>query len=197
MSSSELVNQEGADRTMRVQTRVLVVFFSLAVVAGAATASSGLWLHVKVDEGEGAKVTVNLPLALVERAIPLLPRHEIHEAHIGLDHADLEIEELRGLWQEIQASPDMTFMTVEEDDENVRVWKESGWVYVQVQEAEGAERVDVKVPVQVVDALLSGEELDIAAAVRALVEHGEGDFVTVRDHDDNVRVWIDDVPDAE
>ena len=42
--------------------------------------------------------------------------------------------ELRELWQEIKDSPDMTFVTVEEDDESVRVWKEAGYLKVHVLE---------------------------------------------------------------
>lgn len=177
--------------------KVLGVFLSLAVMAGTASAADDLWLHVKVDEGDGAKVTVNLPVSIIEKAIPMLPAHELHHARISAEHADIELEDLRELWQEVRSSPDMTFVTVEDDGENVRVWKKSDWVYVEVRDEEGPESVDVKVPLAVVDALLAGEEIDIEGAVRALVEHGKGEFVTVSDRDDNVRVWIDDTPEAE
>ena len=179
------------------QVRVLGVFFSLAVMAAAVNAAGDLWLHVKVDEGDGAKVTVNLPVSIIEKAIPLLPVHELHHARISGEHADIELEDLRELWQEVSSSPDMTFVTVEDGGETVKVWKKSDWVYVEVRDEDGPESVDVKVPMAVVDALLSGEEINIEAAVRALVEHGEGEFVTVSDRDDNVRVWVDDTPEAE
>ena len=77
------------------------------------------------------------------------------------------------------------------------MWKEEGWVYVEVRDEKGPEKVNVKIPQAVVDALLAGDEIDLEAAVRALVEHGEGDFVTVSERDDSVRVWVDDVPEAE
>ena len=53
--------------------------------------------------------------------------------------------------------------------------------------------VDVKVPLRVVDALLSGPEgsFDFAAAIEALAAYGPGELVTVRDGDETVRVWID------
>jgi hypothetical protein len=180
-----------------VHVRVLGVFFSVAVMAAAANAAGDLWLHVKVDEGDGAKVTVNLPVSIIEKAIPMLPAHQLHHARLSGEHADIELEDLRELWQEVRDSPDMTFVTVEDGDENVRVWKKNGWVYVEVRDEDGPESVDVKVPLAVVDALLAGEEIDIEGAVRALVEHGEGEFVTVSDRDDNVRVWVDDTPEAE
>jgi hypothetical protein len=180
----------------KVHCRVLGVFFSLAVMAGAASAAGDLWLHVKVDEGDGAKVTVNLPVSIIEKAIPMLPVHDLHHARIANGEMNVEFEDIRELWQEVRDSPDMTFVTAEDDTEKVRVWKKSNWVYVEVRDEEGPESVDVKVPLAVVDALLAGDEIDIEGAVRALVEHGEGEFVTVSDRDDNVRVWVDDTPEA-
>lgn len=175
----------------------LCLFLACVVIAGAASAASDLWLHVKVDESEGAKVTVNLPVGMIEKAIPMLPMHELHHARIGDGDMQIELEDLRQLWQEVKRSPDMTFVTVEDGGERVRVWKAEGWVYVEVREERGSEKVDVKIPQAVVDALLAGDEIDLVAAVRALVEHGEGDFVTISERDDSVRVWVDDIPEAE
>ena len=88
-------------------------------------------------------------------------------------------------------------MTVEEDDEKVRVWKEAGYLMVSVVEHDG-ENVEVRVPARVVDALLSGEgnELDLVAALEALVDEGEGQLVTVTGDDENVRVWVDRIAEA-
>jgi hypothetical protein len=44
--------------------------------------------------------------------------------------------------------------------------------------------------------LLSGEEVDLTAAMQALAKRGSGELVTVRDRSDNVRVWIDEIPEA-
>jgi len=97
----------------------------------------------------------------------------------------------------------MTFVTVQEDDEFVRVWKESGYLRVNVREGAeeetGGENVDVSLPLAVVDALLSGDdsELNITAAIEALVEEGEGQLVTVSGDDEKVRVWVDRVAEAD
>ena len=55
------------------------------------------------------------------------------------------------------------------------------------------EKVDVKLPLPVVDALLSGpdDELNFVAAVRALKESGDGELVAVTDRSTVVRIWID------
>jgi len=180
---------------------VAVAFFTLAVAAGAA---SDLWLHVKVDEDGGAKVSVNLPISMLEKALEMIPEEEF--GHGNFNNGMLEFDDwhmsagdMRELWLEVKDGPDMTFVTVEDHGESVRVWKESGYLYVNVREDDDGDTVDVRVPFAVVDALLSGEDgqLDIGAAMRALAEEGEGELVAVSSDDEQVRVWVDSMPEAE
>jgi len=60
-------------------------------------------------------------------------------------------------------------------------------------DGEKPEKVDVKLPLPVVDALLSGpdDELNFPAAVKALKERGDGELVAVTDRSTVVRIWID------
>jgi len=54
--------------------------------------------------------------------------------------------------------------------------------------------VDITVPMKVVDALLSTakeNELDVAAALRALSDAGDSLLVTVQDASQHVRIWVD------
>jgi len=186
---------------MRKRISIPVALLVLAMgVAGMASAES-LWLHVRVDETDGAKVKVNLPVSMVEKAIAMVPEEHLRHGKIHLDGCcdQMSPAELRELWQEIKDSPDMTFVTVEEDDESVRVWKEAGYLKVHVIEQDKNEKVDVQVPLAVVDALLSGEgeELNLEAAIRALVDEGEGELVTVTGEDEQVRVWVDNIAEAD
>jgi hypothetical protein len=62
------------------------------------------------------------------------------------------------------------------------------------------EKVDVTIPMKVVDALFSTakeNELDVAAAVRALSDAGDAVLVTVQDATEHVRIWIDSHSSAE
>jgi len=45
----------------------------------------------------------------------------------------------------------------------------------------------------VIEALLSrnDDQLDVGAAIQALVRQGEGELVTVNDDHDTVRIWVD------
>ena len=171
----------------------------LVVGVGEAAPDSSLWLHVRVDENEGTKVNINLPINLVPKMISFGPVSDhFEDGKIRLDDKEISVAELREIWQEIKDSPDMTFVTVEEVDETVKVWKESGDLRVEVRGRDN-ETVDVRVHVSVVDALLSGQEddLDIGAAVSALAEAGAGELVTVAQADQTVRVWVDSSAEAE
>ena len=77
-------------------------------------------------------------------------------------------------------------------------WKEGGYLMVSVSEGDGGENVEIRLPARVVDALLSGEgdELDLVGAMEALVDEGEGELVKVTGDNENVRVWVDRVAEA-
>lgn len=186
----------------------------LAVAAVAALAASAPvaaqnptpWLHVRVEEARDAtKVAVNLPLSVVEAVLKASP--EMIERHgriqLGHDHHGLKLADLRKVWKELAAVGDAELVSVESDDENVKVQRKGDLVLVMVDkkpwtDKEGktkkrGEQVRVEVPVSLVDALLSGEgeEANIEAAVTELRKR-RGDIVRVQDDDSHVRVWIDD-----
>lgn len=185
-----------------MHSRKLIPLFSILVALGfgsAVVAESPLWLHVRVDGGgDEGNVVVNLPFNLIRVALPManLDDH-IRDHSLELNDHEISYEEMRALWLEVREGPDMTFVTIEDDGESVRVWKEDGFLYVRVRDR-GNERVDVKAPLAVVDALLSGsgDAFDIEAAMAALVDQGAGDLVTIQDEEESVRVWVDTSPEA-
>ena len=184
------------DRSNRRPRRIITLAIALLFMPllAAAQETAGRWFHVHVTEAEdGAEVRVNLPLAFIEKALDLMPQEVSEEVRVELNEAGFDIDELRDLWQELRTSPDATFVTVDGVEETVQVRKEGDFLVARTTEssADGA-RVDVRFPLDVVDALFSGEAetLDLAAAVRALAAY-DGDMVTVEDRETRVRVWID------
>ena len=175
-----------------------LLLLALTTFAGALQAES-LWLHVKVDSGDAdEQVTVNLPLSLIEKAIPMIPETAMEHGRIQFDKGtEITIADLRDMWADIQSQPDFIIARVESDRENVRVAKEGDYIVVRVDE-DDSENVNVRIPVAVVDALFSGdgEQLNLRAALEALAAHGEGELVTVTDHDETVRVWVDAIAEA-
>lgn len=184
-------------------TLALAALATAAAPVAAQTATP--WLHVRVEEAKDAtKVAVNLPLSVVEAVLKASPEMiERHgKIHLGREHG-LKLADLRKVWKELAAVGDADLVTVESDDENVKVQRKGDVVLVVVDQKprtdkEGkakkrGEQVRVEVPVSLVDALLSGEgeEANIEAAVTELRKR-RGDIVRVQDDDSHVRVWIDE-----
>jgi hypothetical protein len=178
---------------------------SVLPAAQAAAQTGTAWLHVRVEEAkEASKVAVNLPMAVVEAVLKASPDMiEKHgKIHFG-DHHGMKMADLRQAWKALAQVGDAELVTVESEDENVKVMRKGDLVQVFVDKkakadkdgkpAHGGEEVRVEVPVSLVDAFLSGEgeEGNIQAAVAELQKR-RGDIVRVRDDDSNVRIWIDE-----
>jgi len=166
----------------------------LVVPAAAHAETDAPWIHVRVEEPQKqSKVTVNLPLSVVEVALEAAP--EMIESHgkvkFGEKHG-MKLEDVRKIWAELAAVGDAELVSVEDKDQTVKVWRKADQVHVHVV-AQGKEEVRVEVPVSLVDALLSGEgdTVNIKAAVAEL-QKKRGDIVTVSEPDTTVRVWIDE-----
>ncbi len=175
--------------------RTLLALTLLAIITTGAAAADP-WIHLKVENQQDEElVTVNLPFSMLHAAVAMIPPEVKADGEIAIDDLDMDWNELMALWAEIKNAPEATFVTVETRDEEVVVKKDGEFVLIKTIERseEGAE-VDVKFPLAVVDALLSGPEgtFDFAAAIEALADYGPGELVTVRDGDETVRVWIDD-----
>ncbi len=164
-------------------------------VAFTGAAAAEHWIHIKVEDGDNERVTVNLPVSLLSAAAAMIPDQVQEEARIEIDELDMDWADLMTFWQEVKNAPEATFVTVETDDETVKVRKEGEFVTVRTTDRndDGAE-VNVTVPLAVIDGLLSGPEgtLNFQAALEALVAYGPGNLVSVRDDDETVRIWIDD-----
>ncbi|MGA7913845.1 MAG: hypothetical protein WCA00_01320 [Candidatus Acidiferrales bacterium] len=186
---------------MRKSLRSLaVVCLSAAMVAGTATvlpaAPAERYLHVRVeDAAKGESVNVNVPLSMAEKILPTVNKGALHNGHVTINHADLNDVDVRAILDAIRTAPDNEFVTVKEKDQDVRVAKSNGNLIIHVRDnAKGGEKVDVTVPMKVVDALLSTakqNELDVAAALQALSDEGDALLVTVQDATQHVRVWVD------
>ncbi len=177
-------------------TKVLGLAISMLTAASVARAGSGLWLHVRVHEDERAKLTVNLPMVLVEGLASNLPT--LRGPH-GLRIGGYDLAELRSIWRRVSASPGAPGLVLEGPGGRIVVGRERD--YLRVRTEERGDEIEVRIPAVVVDALLAGEEgeLAVGAAVEALLLRGEGELVSVRGADDRVRVWVDATsqPEAE
>ena len=183
-----------------------------------ASSTADRWIHVRVtsSDDKNETVKVNVPLDMAEKILPAINHDRLHNGKVTINHADLQGVDVKTILDAVRTAKDGEFVTVQSRDNDVRVAKEAGFLLVYVTDksdmnrqagakseaegksnkmkAAGPHRVEVKVPMKVVDALFStgkADELDVLAAVRALASTGDIDLVSVKDNDNTVRVWID------
>jgi len=156
--------------------------------------SSGPWLHLEVKENktEPVLVKVNLPVSLVDVALDVVREEGLRHGKFKLEHTEITVADMKEIWNELKKAGNAEFLTVERRHETVRISREGEFVLVKVTENQEP-KVDLKIPVSVVDALLEGpgDELNLKAAVAAMQQKQVGDILTVNANNTRVRLWID------
>jgi hypothetical protein len=159
-----------------------------------------LFLHVDVQELEdGAHIQVNLPVALVEKGIGLMPRPFEIEGRITVGDWRLsrsDLERLHAAVRELEPRAETTLRiggrkvdaTLDRDQVVVDARARHWW----------DEEIHLSIPFVVLEAFLAGpsEGLDLVAGLHALAQR-EGTIV-IEDDDalSRARVWVDAESDA-
>lgn len=183
-------------RTRIAKVLCLLAVGIMAVVAPATAAPAERYLHVKVeDPAKGGSINVNVPVSMAEKILPAINNGDLHDGKVSLHNAEMNGVNVRAVLDAVRTAPDNEFVTVKDKDSDVRVAKSKGNIIVHVTDKKDqGQRVNVTVPLKVVDALLAtakNDELDVAAALRALNNAGDIVLVTVQDSGQKVRVWVD------
>ena len=180
---------------MKRKLMTLVAVVALLAAPAAFAGDDGRWINVHVTENSSnTNVEVHLPLNLV---LTVLRNVDVENFHGG--HVDLELDEDMDInFPEIMAAikdaPDGKFVTVTSDEADVNVHKQGGTLFVDVNQKEDEmAKVQVTVPVELMDALTFGEEntLDVAALLESFDKLPNGELVRVTSNEANVRVWIE------
>jgi hypothetical protein len=155
------------------------------------------WLHVRVisTNSKGETVRVNVPLELAEKVLPAIDHDRLHNGKVRIGCMDCDGVDIRTIFEAVRSSKDGEFVTVQSNDADISVMKKDGMLFVHVHDKNKPKhsQVEVKVPMKVVEALLSGSknELDIVAGLHALAGQGDVELVSVKDDDNTIRVWLD------
>ena len=172
------------------------------------SSSAERWLHVSVTckNEDGERVRVNLPISLARTVLSSVQKGNLDHGIIHIEHARMNDVDIRALLKAVKSAQDGEYVTVEGKDTNVRVRKQGNMFLIHVEdrtgkhinlehhsESSGPENVDIRVPMEVADALFSGapDELNVSAALDLLSRHDHLELVSVQDSENNVRVWID------
>jgi hypothetical protein len=181
-----------------------------------ASSNSEQWIHVRVEsrEDKTETVRVNVPVEMAIKVLPAIKNKNLCDGRVRIDSRRLDGVDLPTMLDAVRTAKDGEYVTVQSKNDDVRVAKSTGFLYIHVTEKKPVDqaakaigdkdsstkstttkesRVEVKVPMKVVDALLSAgkDELDVVAALRALSAKGDVELVSVKDDDSTVRVWID------
>ena len=155
------------------------------------------WLHVRVDNtnSKGETVRVNVPLELAESVLPAINRDRLHNGKIRITRADCDGVDLRALLDAVRSAKDGEFVTVLNNESDVRVAKQDGHFLIHVLDKHkpNKSQVEVKIPMKVVEAMFSAgkDELDLVAGLHALSFQGDTELVSVKSEDSTVRIWLD------
>jgi hypothetical protein len=180
---------------MKRRVFTLVAIAALLAAPAAYAADDTRWVNVHVTENStNTNVEVHLPLNLV---LTVLRNVDVENFHGG--HVDLELDEdmdinFPEILQAVKDAPDGKFVTVTSDEADVNVHKQAGTLYVTVNQKEDEmAKVEVTMPLEMMDALTFGEEntLDVAALLEAFDSLPNGELVKVTSNEANVRVWIE------
>jgi hypothetical protein len=197
---------------------LLMTGSALVRSAAAQNSSSDRWLHVRVtsSDSHNESVKVNVPLELAEKVLPAINKDRLHNGKLRFEGKDCDGIDIHAVLDAVRTAKDGEFVTVQSDENDVRVAKQGGYLLIHVKDLHGRHarvhksdspeasakdrsakdqesQVEVKVPMQVVNALFSAgkDELDLVAALHALSAHGDTELVSVKDSENTVRVWLD------
>jgi len=172
-----------------------ILFLSGAILMGAST---GRWIHVRVQnvKGVSGNVSINLPIELASAALSSLPGDQEHHGKFKIE-ASVNGADLRAVLDAIGRSPDNVFVTMERHDKEVSVAKSGRDLLIKIADDQSVPHhfrntINIRVPVSVVQAMVAtnSDDLDVGAGIRALASEGELD-VTMNKEKETVRVWTD------
>ena len=173
----------------KFSTVLLILFLGSSLTWAQSTS-----LHIRVQEGELERVSLNFPVSVISAVLPLVEGSFGHlkGQHIEMGGQDFGIAELRKIWNALKANGSYELANIQTGEENIRILLDENSLLIDTDEA-SKEQIHVRIPVQVVDALLSGtgDELNLSGALETLASIGESDLVEIQASDSHVRVWID------
>lgn len=182
-------------KTMRKGLPGLAVFAAVLLAATLVLANSTTrYLHVRVSNLTTHElVRVNVPLMLAEKIIPAINHGKLRDGKVRISGFSADNVNVRAILDALKTAPEGEFVTVQDRGNDVRVAKEHGEMIVHVIDKNSDENVDVTIPWEVAQALVSEtseNQLNLEAAIKALEHVGDTTLVRVTGHE-NVRVWVD------
>ena len=164
------------------------------VLAPAALAADDAYLHIRMEDQSGAVSSINLPASSIGNSLPGLPAGMLEDGTITIEGAEIDLYKLRQLWVAMRDLEDATFVSIDTNEESIRLKKEDDFLVARsTPKTDTGRLLEARIPSAAVDALLSGadNQINLTAALETLASYGGEDLVTFSDPTMSVRVWVD------
>ncbi len=158
-------------------TRIIAVSAGVLLAATFVyAATTARYLHVKVTNPTTHElVRVNVPLMLAERVIPAINHGELRNGKIHIGKFEANNVNIREILDALKTAPEGEFVTVQNTGNDVHVAKEHGQMVVHVFDKGDKQNVDVTVPWEVAQALISDTTENQLNGDCGRYDLGEGD----------------------
>lgn len=167
----------------------LVLLYALPAAAAAE------WFHLEVtkEAWRPTAVRVNVPVAAMSRALPLIPEPRFRRSRLLVGSHEIGAAELRSIVRALDAGGPARCAC---GGAEIEAFEQEGWIRFDVRDTWDGERTAITMPADVVRALTRGAEteLDYLAALNVVVARGGGEIALVDAEGAKVRIWIDDSP---
>jgi len=150
-----MTHRRTTDRCIPFPTRSFAKYFALAAAAAllllplagfaqtSSTGSADRWLHVRVisSDNRGETVRVNIPLDMAEKVLPAINKDRLHSGKVRISEADCNGLDIKAILEAVRNSKDGEFVTVQGDENDVRVAKQGGYLLIHVTDKFGKHHV--------------------------------------------------------
>ncbi|MFQ5701006.1 MAG: hypothetical protein ACE5HU_04095 [Acidobacteriota bacterium] len=150
-----------------------------------------LWLRVEVRQNsdDHTRVKIAVPLSLVQVVLesrgPGGFLDQINHGHAGID--------LAKMWRSVRDMDVDEFATIETDEEQIKVWKDTEFFRVSIQEDKNATLIDVKLPLALMDYLFDsdGTDFNFQQLIETLGDAAPLTLISVQSDEESVKIWIE------
>src|SRR5271157_2252933 len=129
---------------LKAATAFALAIFALAPAASLAQAATDTdqWIHIRVTskDAKGEVVRINVPIEMAEKVLPAINKDRLHDGKVHIDSAQMEDVDLRTILDAVRTAKDGEYVTVQSNENNVRVSKSNGMLYVNVTDKEHAKK---------------------------------------------------------
>jgi hypothetical protein len=182
-------------RSMRFNSALAAAaVLALAPLASPAAASDDPVVMLRVDvnwKGDHAdKVKVSVPLSLIEVVVDSVDTTDIMR--------DLKTDkgiDIRKLWRELKNADVNEFVTIEKDNEKVKVYKDKDTFRVTVQEEDyDTPNVEIRIPFSVMDYMTQDHKdgFKLSEMLSGLKSQLPLTIVDARHDDKTIKVWLEE-----